>query len=432
MSPMFIINLVHIFFPLMVGLIFSFFSAKDNRINKLNFYIYCLIYFILSVLSVILILADIYEPDSFFTLGAISLYPQKELAKFLLFIPFVYFVQMKKHSKNKDSFSIGVLFQGIFYTILSLSVYVKGGIETYGMLELLVLFAMILDTIDNKLWGKASVMLQGLGTAFIFVSLVVLNVLEKNYGLESQVSFLSDENLKVVLSLALLLGILFKSTVIEGKREGVRNTGHNAIHLLVLKLYIPIRLLFESSIFQLMESNSIVGWAIILICLFNCLKITERKSQLGILELSGLLASFILWGFTISGSTGLTYLGKFSFFSILMLVLYSSIKNRREDYSFALIVAILAVVEMVSTVYSLSESNVVANKNLVLLITSMVILYLMIKYIWKSFVESFREARIGIHNIEDYIVRNSTIIFIVLILTGFNIEYFERLGTWLN
>lgn len=426
MNSLSIINIIHVFFPAIAGLVFTLFPLREDRSKKINFYVYCLIYFVLSVFSFILILGENdYGIGRFPIMESFSLYPQKDIARFILLTPFAYFIQMKRYIDKETPVSIEAFFQGVFFTLLGLSVYVQGGLSVYCILELLALSAIIIDTMENNTWKKENIILQGFGTALVFVPLVIVDVLMKVDGFGNYINFIVGENLRTTIALVLLLGIFFKSTVIEYGIGHIKDLGNTAIHLSIIKLYIPIRFLFESDIFHIMESNILTEWAILATCLVNCLRITEKKSKLNVLQLAGLFSGLILLGFTVLGSTGLYLLVKYSFYLTLLLVLYNNTNRARKDNLFGLIALLLSTVVMTSEI-------ALTGRGLPFFIVTIVILYLMVKYIWSSIVASLGEAQLGTRNIEGYLIRNVIMVVVILILTEVNIEYFTGGSIWLN
>ena len=433
MNSLSVINIIQIFFPALIGLGFVLFPVEDKSIRKLNLYIYCFIYFLLSAFSMITLSIGKSDLSLSFNMGGDVLFaPQRDIVKFILFSPLGYFIQIKQLEKMKD-FLMNIFFQGIFFTLFNVSMYVGGSFSTYCVLELLVFSAIIISMINNCTWIKNNIILQGLGTALILISLIMVSALMRIFEPSGQIEVLKAMlgviDLKLVLSFMLLLGILLKSTMIEYDEQGTESKKQIDIYRSVIKLYLPIRFLLESNTFQVMDSN-IIRWIVIILCLVNCLRVTGKTVDLGILRLAELFSGLMILGFAILGSAGLYILIKYSFYLILLLTFYIDIERSERNSLFGLVLLMLSAAAITCIFYLYPGYYIGLNKDLPFSIITMIILYLMIKYIWRSIIASLKKTDLTIYNFDSCLVRNIIAIVVILILTEVDIKYFVEGSSW--
>ena len=425
---------VQIFFPVIVGLIFGLFPLEEERIRKINLYIYCIAYFILSLFSIIaLIVEEKYFFQQFSFMKGPFFYPQKEIIKFLLISPLGYFFQTKYLENTTKNFSMNIFFQGIFFTLFNVSIYVRGAFSIYCVLELLVFSAIILSMINGNFWKKNNVILQGMGAALIMVSLIFISFLLEQFEQEGQIGILKNTlgmiDFRTALSLALLFGILLKSTIVEYGNKNSESIQEIRIYLSIIKLYLPIRFLLEGDIFQIMEFNAAVEWIILILCLINGLRITEKNNGLEILRLVELFSGLIILGFIILGSPERYILIKYYFYLMFLLIFYIDIGGREENNVFFFMLSAIAIIGIF---YMFPKVIINSNRGLLFLTVIMGVLYLMIKYIWSSLCTRANKANIKILKFNRHFIQNIIIISIVLILIEMNMGFLMEKNFWLN
>ena len=436
MNALLMINIIQMFFPALVGLGFLLFPVNDQRSKARNLNIYCFIYFLLSAFSVsTLVMEKEFLPGALIILGGESFYPQKEIAKFILFSSLGYFFQIKKIERQQRDFSMNIFFQGVFFTLLNISMYVEGAFSTYCILELMIFSVIILDMINNDFWRRSNIILQGLGTTFILTSLMVVSFLMKEQAVNGQLGMLGKLfgviDIRAILSLSLVMGILLKSTMIEYGGRGPENIKKMAIYLSVIKLYIPIRFLFEKNIFQIIDSTPIIIWGILIFCLIHCLKITAKNLDFGIIHVTELFGGLVLLGVAVLGGEGFDLLIKYSFYLTLLLLFYVNIEISEKNNFFGLIILMFSAVTMISTFYLFPKGGALEIERS-LLIAGVVILYFMVKYIWNTAIKISRKIDLNFYNVDAYFVQNVIIIAIILILTEIDIETLVGGNIWLN
>ena len=232
-------------------------------------------------------------------------------AKFILFVPLGYFIQAKRLLAVEKNFSTEMLAMGIFFSLFALSLYLRGGMAVFGVLEIMVFFTIAFDAIRNNsahlnhkgdksllpCFRVRNLVLQGLGSGFILVALLASDVLSKNLPPDGQPTVMGAifmvVDVKAALSLALLLGILLKSTMLEYSIS----THKMAIYRVILKLYFPLRILFENGPLQILELSEVSKWAILVFCLVNGLGVIVRRPlRWGILPSAQLLGGAYAFG----------------------------------------------------------------------------------------------------------------------------------------
>ena len=434
MSSFFTISMAQIFFPLFIGIGFVFFHVESERVKKIGLYGPCFLYFLLSgLLIVVLIMEPPPVAQSFDFLDGPFFYPQKGLAKWILLSPLGYFLQLKKIKDIKENFLMNIFFQGIFFTLFNLSLHVKGGLPTYCVLELLTFSAIMLSMVNNNLWSKNNLILQGLGTAFILISLIIISALTKMSGVSAQIETLTKAfgliHFKEMLSFFLILGILLKSSMIEYEDRYIDGIKRMVIYLLIVKLYTPIRFLFENDIFQMMELNTMTKWIILLFCLGNCLKVTKKIFRFEILQLVKLFSGFILLGFTMLGSEGLHVLVKYSFCIALLFMFYISEEEDEKNRPFGLMLLMLSAVAITGIFYLFQSVSLVDRINGPFLFITIVILYLMTKYLWNAIVVSLRKINFNF-SLESYFIQNIIVMTMIWILIEFDLKFFVENNIW--
>ena len=428
MSSLFIINIVQIFFPFFIGVGFVVFQVDSEQVKKNVLRLSCFIYFLLSGISIfVLMIEDTSSYGPFNVFGRFLFNPQEGLAKYILLSPLGYFLQLKKYNSLKGNFLIDIFFQGIFFTFLSLSFYVEGAFSTYCVLELLAFSSIMLGMINNNLWRKNNLILWGLGTSCLLISLTITSALTKasegNVQIDISTQAFGEIYFKEMLSFFLLLGILLKSSMIEYRDRNINRYKRMTIYLSIIKLYMPIRFLFEKDIFQMMELNTTTKWIILLFCLGNCFKITRTRFQFEALQLVKLFSGFILLGFTMLGSGGLDILVKYSFCITLLLLFYISSESDERNRPFGLILLLLSVVAIMGIFYLFSGVPFGQSMGGVFLFIAVIILYLMAKYLWNAIAVSVKKIKFN-SSLESYFMQNIIVMAIIWILTEFDFKVF--------
>ena len=434
MNTLIMISIVQIIFPLIIGLGFAFFPVEQEQVRRVNLYIYCLIFSFLTLISVIVLATQSHgfnRPVVIF--GDIQFFPRAGIAKYLLLSPLAYFLQLRQYKEEKDGFSMNIFFQGVFFTLFNLSFYVVGGFSVYCILELLVFSAIILSMINRDFWVKKNIVLQGISTVLIILSLIMTNLLMRRVGPEGQIEVFAKAwgpvDFKLLLAGPLFIGILLKSTMIEYKTQNREKLMGITIYLALIKLYVPLRFFFENDISQIMEAN-IIEWGILIFCLINCLSVTKEKGRLDSLRLADVFSSLILLGFAILGGDGLYILAKYSFYIAFLLLFYINIEKKERLFeSFLLMLSGVAIMR----VFYLSPGALEGvSVNLYFLITAIVILYLMIKSIWNLVSEGLNLEKFKSDYLDNRLARCVVLVSMALLLTEIDIRYFVEKGFWIN
>ena len=423
------INIVHILTPLVIGGGFILFQVADERVRKTNLTIYCFLYFIATLFVLGTLPGDQQSsPVSLDLLGGIQMSLQKDLAKFLLLSPLGFFLQAKQALKTKDNFSINIFFQGLFFTFFNFSLYVEGVFSIYCVLEVLIFSTIILSIINDGLTEIKNTVLQGIGSALILLSLMMTSSLIESFSWNEQVVILSEGvgiiNIKMIQLLTLLLGILLKSTIIE-YRESEDRTPF-AILLLLIKLYFPMRFLFESEALEMVNSNTFIQGGLIALCLFNCLYAMKKNSQSVVLQLGDLFSGLLILALAILGGVASEVIAKYSFTLILSLIFYIDLvvphSSEESNDLYGVTFFILFMTALWAIFRHLPQVSIFI-AHTPLLAISIITLCLSIRNIWNSIAKNFDQQFSSSDHFDSCSARSILIIAVILILTEVDIAY---------
>ena len=437
------INIIQIISPFFIGIGFILFPVMGREDKRLNIYVYCFVNFILSLFALAILVLKKQDLSWGFNIWSEGdLFYQKDMAKFLLISSLGYFFQMKTLEEEEDNFSLKAFFNGIFFSLFNLSIYIGGEVSTYCVLELLVFSVILLGSLNNYLWSRKTLLLQSLGTALILSALIFINEWVKKVGfvggkrvLENLGGGFTIEELSALL---LLLGILLKTAIFEyGERATIgqlqnqksidpnKNTPDKmTFYLSIIKLYLPARLFFEMGIFRMIDFEVITKWIIFGFCLINCSMIRSRNIGIEKLQLIRLFSGLIVLGGLILGSEGFDLLLKNSFYLILLFMFFFNVKGDKLNDIFILVLLILSAGWIVSGFYfhpnlGLGEDVLIWN-----FITAFLTIYLIVKNLWHLLGKKLEAGEDDVpFSFDTVLIRNVIILIVIFILTEFNAEY---------
>ena len=363
-------------------------------------------------------------------------------AKFILFVPLGYFIQAKKLLAVEKNFSTEMLAMGIFFSLFALSLYLKGGMAVFGVLEIMVFFTIAFDAIRNNsadlnhrgdkslppCFRVRNLVLQGLGSGLILVALLASDVLSKNLPPDGQPTVMGAifmvVDVKAALSLALLLGILLKSTMLEYSIS----THKMAIYRVILKLYFPLRILFENGPLQILELSEVSKWAILVFCLVNGLGVIIRRPlRWEILQSAQLLGGLMLLAIAVTGGGRIEILAKYGLGVLLILVFYWEGAQAKQSRLFGMVLLMLSATVIVRAVYLLPNALAWSQGGRLWAAGSAVVLYLTARHLWGGVADIVRARREQRSLDYDYtFLGNILALVFILLLTEVDIGYLLR------
>ena len=368
---------IQVFFPFIAGLLFVFFNNSGEIFKKNYVSIFSWFYVFLTGLIFLWIRNKSFVETV--NIGELSLSFQGKIYFFLFCSSLGYLVQGKKIILLRDNVSIIFLFHSIFFFVFNLSIFSSGLIFVYIIIEILCFFLMVLTVFSKNSWDKKNTVLQSIGTALIASVFVILPSLEE-WGAGDKIF------LEKIFSSLFLLGLLLKSTLLEFL-EKKRERDELSVYFIMIKLYIPARILCEFDDFIPLDLGGAMGVVLLCLALFNCMGLEKLKGKIEGVDLATLFGWVVVVGFVILGIDHSFGVIKHTFFLLLLFLFYESLKRSKHWSYVCLILFILSLVGVFSSFFQRSLSPVLlGGGKIVTAIFSAVIIYAMLQIIWKKMV----------------------------------------------